>query len=58
MSTRHARPVIAAPAAVLAAVLGVTTAPAATWTVRPGGPVSLTSGQFVVRDTTTASQLS
>jgi hypothetical protein len=59
MSTRYARPLAAAPAAVLAAVPGVTTAlAAATWTVRPGGPVSLTSLQFVVRDTTTASQLS
>jgi hypothetical protein len=59
MSTRYGRPLAAAPAAVLAAVLGVTTAPAAaTWTVRPGGPVSLTSQRLVVRDTTTASQLS
>jgi hypothetical protein len=59
MSTRYARPLAVAPAAVLAAVLGVTTALAvATWTVRPGGPVSLTSGKLVVRDTTTASQLS
>ena len=59
MSTRYAQPLVAAPAAVLAAVLGMTTAlAAATWTVRPGGPVSLTSSQLVVRDTSTGSTLS
>jgi hypothetical protein len=60
MSTPYARLLAAAPAAVLA-VLGVTTAPAAaTWTVRPGGPVSLTltSGRLDVRDTSTGTVLS
>lgn len=59
MSTRYAWPPVTAAAAVLVAALGVTTAPAAAaWTVRPGGPVSLTSRQLVVRDITTASRLS
>jgi hypothetical protein len=58
MSIRHARPLVAALAAILASVLGVTTAlAAATWTVRPGGPVSLTSEQLVVRDAATGSTL-
>jgi hypothetical protein len=60
MSTPYARLLAAVPAAVLA-VLGVTTAPAAaTWTVRPGGPVSLTltSGRLDVRDTSTGTVLS
>lgn len=51
------RPLIAAPAAVLA-VVGVTTVlAAATWTVRPGGSVSLTSGRLAVRDPSTAAVL-
>ncbi|MBO0825931.1 MAG: hypothetical protein J2P27_19065 [Actinobacteria bacterium] len=59
MSKRYARPLVAAPAAVLAAVLGVTTVlAAATWTVRPGGSVSLTSGRLAVRDTRTGTVLS
>jgi hypothetical protein len=59
MSTRYARPLVAAPATVLAAVVGVTTVlAAATWTVRPGGPISLTSGQLAVRDPSTATVLS
>jgi hypothetical protein len=59
VSKRRARSLFAIPAAVLAAVLGVTTAlAAATWTVRPDGPVSLTSRLLVVRDTTSVSTLS
>lgn len=58
MSKRRARSLIAFPAAALTAVLGVTTALAATtWTVRPGGPVSMKSGRFVLTDTTTGSAL-
>ena len=59
MSMQYARPAIAAPAAFLAAVAGVTTVlAAATWTVRPGGPVSLTtSGLLRVRDPSTATVL-
>jgi hypothetical protein len=55
VSNRHARSLWAmVPAAVLTAVFGVTTALAATtWTVRPGGPVSMTSGTFSPRDTRT-----
>ena len=59
MSTRYARPLAAALAAALVAVLGVTTVLAAvTWTVRPGGSVSLTSGRLAVRDTRTGTVLS
>jgi len=58
MSTRYARSLVAAPAAALAAVVGVTTVlAAATWTVRPGGPVSLTSGRLAVRDPRTGTVL-
>ena len=58
MSIRYARPLVAAPAAVLAAVVGVTTVlAAATWTVRPGGPISLTSGRLAVRDPGTGTVL-
>jgi len=58
MSTRYARPLVAAPAAVLVAVVGVTTVlAAATWTVRPGGSVSLMSGRLTVRDTSTGTVL-
>jgi hypothetical protein len=58
-STRYARPLVAAPAAVLAAVVGVTTVhAAATWTIRPGGPVALTSRLLVVRDPATGTVLS
>jgi hypothetical protein len=46
-------------AAVLVAMLGVTTASGATtWTVRPGGPVSMKSGRFTLTDTTTGAALS
>jgi hypothetical protein len=59
MSTRYTRPLVAALAAVLVAVWGVTTVLAAvTWTVRPGGSVSLTSGRLAVRDTITGTALS
>jgi hypothetical protein len=63
MSTRYARPLAVAPAAVLAAVLvavlGVTTAlAAATWMVRPGGRLALTSQRLAVRDATTGTVLS
>jgi hypothetical protein len=62
MSTPYARLLVAAPVAVLAAVVGVTTAlAAATWTVRPGGPVSvsLPSGRVAdLRDTSTGTVLS
>lgn len=55
MSRRDARSLFA----VLAAILGVTTVHAATtWTVRPGGPTSMKSGTFVLKDTTTAQALS
>jgi hypothetical protein len=43
---------------VLAAILGVTTVLAAvTWTVRPGGPVSMKSGKFILTDTATGQAL-
>ena len=55
MSKRYARSLFAIAAAVLAAILGVTTVLAATsWTVRPGGRVSMRSGKFILTDTTTA----
>ena len=58
MSTRYAWPLVAAAAAVLAAVIGVTTVlAAAAWTVRPGGSVSLTSGRLNVRDSRTGTVL-
>ena len=58
MRKRYARTAFALPAAVLVAVLGVTTALAAvTWTVRPGGPVSMKSGQLILTDTATGAAL-
>jgi len=55
---RYARSLFAVPAAVLAAILGVTTVlAAATWTVRPGGPVSMKSGKLVLTDTATGAAL-
>ena len=58
MSKRRARSLFAFPAAVLTAILGVTTVLAATtWTVRPGGPVSMKSGKFILTDPTTGSTL-
>jgi len=54
MTRHYARILVAGCAAVVAATLGTATAVAATtWTVRPGGPVSLTSGKFTLKDTTT-----
>lgn len=48
--------VLTIPAAALAALLGVTSAAAATtWTVRPGGPVTAQSGQVVIKDASTGS---
>jgi hypothetical protein len=58
MSARYARPLVAAPAVVLAAVGVTTVLAAATWTVRPGGPVSLASGLLAVRDPSTGTVLS
>lgn len=58
MSKQYARSMFAVAAAVLAAIPGVTPVLAATsWTVRPGGPVSMKSGKFVLKDTTTAQAL-
>lgn len=58
MRKRYARSLFAVPAAVLVAVLGVTTVlAAATWTVRPGGPVSMKSGKFILTDTATGAAL-
>jgi hypothetical protein len=54
MSRRYARSLAAFPAAVLAAVLGVTTAFAATtWTVRTGGSISMSSKALTLKDTKT-----
>lgn len=58
MSKQYARSMSAVAAAVLAAILGVTPVLAATlWTVRPGGLISMKSGKFVLKDTTTAQAL-
>jgi hypothetical protein len=58
MSKQHARGLAAFLAAALAATIGVTGASAATtWTVRPGGTISLTSGLFTVKDIPTGSTL-
>ena len=58
MNSRHARCWLAVPAGILAALLGVTTAVAATtWTVRPGGPVSLKSGLLALDDRATGTML-
>jgi hypothetical protein len=57
-SRRYARMLVAGCAAVLAATVGATTAlAAATWTVRPGGPVSLKSGTFTLKDTKTGTMI-
>jgi hypothetical protein len=54
MSRPYARILVAGCAAVLAATVGAATAlAAATWTIRPGGPVSLKSGTFTLKDTKT-----
>lgn len=52
MSTRYARSALTVTTAMVAAIAGVTTVLAATtWTVRPGGAVSLKSGRFMLKDT-------
>jgi len=56
VSKRYARSLFAVAGAVLAVILGVPTAFAATtWTVRPGGPISLKSGALTLKDTATGS---
>jgi hypothetical protein len=56
MGRRYVRSLVVVAAAILAAILGVTTVLAATtWTVGPGGPVSMKSGKFILTDTTTGS---
>jgi hypothetical protein len=57
---KHYGPGLAAvAAAALVAMPGMTTVGgASTWTVRPGGPVSMKSGRFTLTDTTTGSALS
>jgi hypothetical protein len=60
MSNRYARALAAGGAAVTVAALGVPAALAAgTWTVRPGGAISLslTSGRFTVKDTPTGAMI-
>jgi hypothetical protein len=55
---RYGPRLAAVAAAVLVVMLGMTAAGgAATWTVRPGGPVSMKSGRFTLTDTTTGSAL-
>jgi hypothetical protein len=54
MTKRSARALLTVPAA--AALLGVTAAvAAATWTVRPGGAVTATTGPVVIKDASTGS---
>jgi hypothetical protein len=56
MSKRFAQTLLTVSAAAFAAVLGLTTAMAATtWTVKPGGAVTAKSGLVVLKDTTTGS---
>jgi hypothetical protein len=58
VSNWRARSLFAFPAAVLTAILGVTTVLAATtWTARPGGPVSMKSGRLILTDTATGAAL-
>ena len=58
MSRRYARILVAGCAAVLAATVGATTAfAAATWTIQPGGPVSLKSGTFTLKDPRTGTTI-
>jgi hypothetical protein len=58
MSKRYAQSLFTIAAAVLAAVLGATNALAATtWTVRPGGSISLRSRTLVLTDTKTHSNI-
>ena len=59
MGERHARSLAAVLAAAFVAITGVTSAFAATtWTVRPGGAISLTSGVFSVKDPPTGTVIS
>lgn len=59
MRKRHGPGFAAVAVAALAAMLGMTAVGgASTWTVRPGGPVSMKSGRFTLTDTTTGSALS
>ena len=58
MSTRHAPSLCVVAAAVLAAAFGMTPArAAATWTVRPGGLVSLRAATLVLTDTKTRANI-
>jgi hypothetical protein len=58
MSNRYARILAAGCAAVLVATLGTTAALAAsTWTIRPGGAITATSGRIAIEDTTTGAVL-
>ncbi len=58
MSNRHNRILAAGCAAVLAATLTATPAlAAATWTIKPGGAITATSGKVTVKDTTTGQAL-
>ena len=58
MSRRYARILVAGCAAVLAATVGATAAfAAATWTIQPGGPVSLKSGTFTLKDPRTGTTI-
>ena len=58
MSKRHIPALAAILAAFLVAITGVTGAFAATtWTVRPGGTISLTSGLFTVTDVPTGTMI-
>ena len=58
MSKRHARRLAVAPAAAVAALaMTASAAAAATWTVRPGGTISLTGSRFNVTDTATATTI-
>jgi hypothetical protein len=58
VSNWHARSLVAVLAAVLAAIAWVTSAFAATsWTVRPGGPISMKSGTYTLKDTLTGTTI-
>jgi hypothetical protein len=58
MSNRYARILAAGGAAVLAATLAATPALAATtWTIKPGGAMTATSGKTTFKDTTTGTVL-
>jgi hypothetical protein len=58
MSNRHTRILAIGGAAVLVATLGTAPALAATtWTIRPGGAITATSGKIALKDTKTGSVL-